>query len=480
VHDWWRLIPWNQSHREYVIRRRLSVTKTATRANLFLPSEITVNCQKDYTQRSLSQDTMIEGQEQQDGAATPMTTPMGMLPKLAIPENKTPTPQQNESIPGSSSGSSLFLSSSPPTSAGIFTSPPITPISSTKSPPSRNDIFSEEWTNMTMTRSPVIGRTGNVKERPKELGSPGGVEQVYDVWDTEARKRRSGASTWGWQMSRSSTPTNNDDSSLRINFSNLLGRGLTSVVYSATLPTSKVVAAKIPTNEGSKRVLEREATMLNYLHSLPHSTEYIIPFYGKYPFDDTFALCLELCPQTMQGYISARMGSSFPVVGLDIWKSWLSTLLSAVEFLHRSGVLHNDIKPQNILLTASLYPYLSDFAVSTSLYGIDLPSPPDMHILGTTVYTAPELLSAEDVPTTPESNIYSLGISMFVAAMGMEPFGWTRSITQKIMLKKRGDIFAGMDIWTSSPIIDIIKGMCTAEPYRRWNPEHIRHALHNL
>ena len=252
------------------------------------------------------------------------------------------------------------------------------------------------------------------------------------------------------------------------------------MVYTATLPTSETVAAKVPFNEQSRRTLEREAGVLTYLHSIPHSSQYIIPFYGKFSFDDTFALCFEICPQTMQEYITAQSGSPAPVVTLEIWKSWLSTLLSAVDFIHNSGVLHNDIKPHNILLTSSLRPYLSDFAVSTSLYPLDLPSPPDIHILGTTVFTAPELLSAEDVPTTPESDIYSLGITMFVAATGIEPFGWTRSITQKIMLKKRGDIFAGTDVRMATRIIEIIKGMCAVDCTRRWHSTQIRRTLDEL
>jgi serine/threonine protein kinase len=254
------------------------------------------------------------------------------------------------------------------------------------------------------------------------------------------------------------------------------------VVYAATVPTCGIVAAKIPFNEESRKVLDREATVLRYLHSLRGAREFIIPYYGKYEFDDTFALCFELCPQTMGEYISSQScGGPIPVVGIDVWKSWLSTLLSAVDFLHDSGVLHNDIKPQNILLTASLHPYLSDFAVSSPQYDLGLPSPPDMHILGTTVFTAPELLSAEDVPTSPESDIYSLGITMFVAAMGVEPFSWTRSVTQKIMLKKRGDIFAGTEeSRISGRLIEIIRGMCTSGPARRWSSTRVRTALHQL
>ena len=401
----------------------------------------------------------------------PMTSPLETLSKLTIPEG----PPHGKSRPSSSSSSSLFPSSSPASTGGLFLSPPVTPISSSKSLPNRNDIFSEDSTT---SPSPITTTGRPAKERLNGLGLPGQFGQGFDVWDSEARKRRSGAWTWHSRTtSRSSTPTNNE---LRVDYSSFLGRGLTSVVYTATLPTSETVAAKVPFNEQSRRILEREAGVLTYLHSIPHSSQYIIPFYGKYSFDDTFALCLEICPQTMQEYISAQSGSPAPVVTLEIWKSWLSTLLSAVDFLHDSGVLHNDIKPHNILLTSSLHPYLSDFAVSTSLYPLDLPSSPDMHILGTTAFTAPELLSAEDVPTTPESDIYSLGITMFVAATGMEPFGWTRSITQKIMLKKRGDIFAGTDVRMSSRIIEIIKGMCAVDHTRRWHSTQIRRVLNEL
>jgi hypothetical protein len=407
----------------------------------------------------------------------PSSTTREQLSKLSIPGDTAASAirDRSDSRPSSSS-SSLFLASSP-ACAGQFLSPPQTPITSAKSPPSRNDIFSEGWT--TPTPSPAVSRSGQVKEKLKGLGLPGQFEQEYDIWDVEARKRRSGAYTWSSRTSRSSTPSISDDG-VRVDFANFLGRGLTSVVYGAMLATSETVAAKIPVNSESQQILEREAAVLAHIHSTPGSTDYIIPFHGKYCFDDTFALCLELCPQTMQEYISAQSGTSPPIVGLELWKSWLSTLLSAIEFLHGAGMLHNDIKPHNILLTSSLHPYLSDFAVSTPIYPLNLPSPPDLNILGTTVYTAPELLSAEDVPTTAASDIYSLGITMFVAATGLEPFSWTKSITQKIMLKKRGDIFAGTDVRMPQPILDIIKGMCASDPAHRWDYRDIRNAVNQL
>jgi Protein kinase domain len=392
--------------------------------------------------------------------SSPFTTSQPRsLAKLEIPNH----PQSEGPGPPSSSESSLFLSSSPFSPRYVLSSP-TTPISAGLKPSSRNDIFSE------VPRQSI----------PPPLTLSPCFNPECNIWDVNARKRRSGAYTRSSRTSRSSTPQF-EETGLRVDFSQLLGRGLTSEVYVATLPSSEVVAAKIPFNEETSRILEREAAVLEKVHRSEGSTEYVIPYYGKYTFEDSFAICLDLCPQNMQDYVSARMGNATPVVTFEVWKSWLETLLSGVEFLHHAGILHNDIKPHNILLTSSLHPYLSDFAVATPLDPhLALPTAPGLHILGTTVYTAPELLSSETVPTSPQSDIYSLGITMFVAATGLEPFCWTRSVTQKIMLKKRGDIFAGMDVRVSDAIVEIIRGMCAVDPTHRWDYARIRHALAKL
>ena len=405
------------------------------------------------------------------------------LTKLTIPKTSKPVSRPTSS---SSTTSSLFLTSDP---TGMFLSPPVTPISSAvKSPPSRNDIFNEDLAAAAPKTLPAK------TERVNGLGIPSTQLELVDVWDSEARKRRSGASTWvSARTSPSSTPGSEDPSTtggFRIDYTNVLGRGLTSIVYAATLPSGEMVAAKVPVNDESKRILQREASILTYLHSLPCSTHYVIPFYGKHVTDDTFALCLKLCPQTMQEYISSKMtvvGTAQPLVGMELWKDWLMHLLSAIDFLHKAGIVHNDIKPHNILLTPSLLPLLTDFAVSTSVplnKSPALNSSPSLwpveNVLGTTVFTAPELLSAEDVPMTPEADVYSLGITMFVAAFGTEPFGWTKSVTQKIMLKKRGDVFAGMEIRMAEGLVEIIRGLCELDPGRRWDSSRAGQALHRL
>ncbi len=90
----------------------------------------------------------------------------------------------------------------------------------------------------------------------------------------------------------------------------------------------------------------------------------------------------------------------------------LLQLLRAVDFLHRRGVLHLDLKPANILVTdpdrtGNLTVKLIDFGISEwrqkGIYPSDRPSPDP--------YSPPEMKQGE--PVTPVSNLYSLGIIFF-------------------------------------------------------------------
>jgi hypothetical protein len=47
-------------------------------------------------------------------------------------------------------------------------------------------------------------------------------------------------------------------------------------------------------------------------------------------------------------------------------------------------------------------------------------------------------------------------------------------------LKKRGDIFAGMDVRMEVAMVEILNGMCWADPTSRWTTARIRHALENV
>ncbi|MDT0614882.1 serine/threonine protein kinase [Streptomyces lancefieldiae] len=88
--------------------------------------------------------------------------------------------------------------------------------------------------------------------------------------------------------------------------------------------------------------------------------------------------------------------------------------LEAVAELHGSGIVHRDVKPQNLLLPLG-GPRLIDFGIS---HAADLTR--TQLTLGTVAFTSPEQARGE--PSTAASDIYSLGATLFHLAVGRAPY----------------------------------------------------------
>ena len=108
---------------------------------------------------------------------------------------------------------------------------------------------------------------------------------------------------------------------------------------------------------------------------------------------------------------------------------WFSELCRALAYIHSQGVVHRDIKLNNILLAPERHVYLSDFGIS-KIRDEKLRTDVDVTrtfvtgaatgekiVMGTTGYMAPEVLRGEEV--TPAADIYSLGVVFFKLLTGV-------------------------------------------------------------
>ena len=98
--------------------------------------------------------------------------------------------------------------------------------------------------------------------------------------------------------------------------------------------------------------------------------------------------------------------------------SRLSGVAAGLAHAHGRGVIHRDIKPHNVLLDEHGSPKLADFGIARALdatYATRTGS-----YLGPALYSAPEQLHGGKV--TPKSDVYSLGVTLYHAAVGEPPF----------------------------------------------------------
>jgi len=99
-------------------------------------------------------------------------------------------------------------------------------------------------------------------------------------------------------------------------------------------------------------------------------------------------------------------------------------VLAALAEAHGAGLVHRDIKPGNILLTADGHAKLADFGIAKSVQEASLAElTVTGQVLGTPAYLAPEQL--DGAAATPRSDIYALGVVLYEALTGSKPFAGT-------------------------------------------------------
>jgi len=92
-------------------------------------------------------------------------------------------------------------------------------------------------------------------------------------------------------------------------------------------------------------------------------------------------------------------------------------LAGALETAHRAGILHRDVKPSNVLLTAYGEPQLCDFGIARIANSRETSS---QRVVGSLAYIAPELFEGSAVSVL--ADVYSLAATVFAALEGDPPF----------------------------------------------------------
>lgn len=233
----------------------------------------------------------------------------------------------------------------------------------------------------------------------------------------------------------------------------LLGRDVAIKEIDADAPDRELVV-------GRSRREARLVARLNHPH--------VVALYDVVEQDGRPWIVMEYVPSRTLAQVVAQDGP-LPVItvariGLEV--------LSALTAAHAKGIVHRDVKPDNVLLTENGRAVLSDFGIAMS--DDDSPLTKAGIVVGTPAYIAPE--RAMGTESDPRSDLWSLGVTLYMAVEGRSPFRRGSGVAT-LMAVLNGE---PRPFTRAGALAPVITGLLHKQPARRWDAARTSSRLREL
>lgn len=221
----------------------------------------------------------------------------------------------------------------------------------------------------------------------------------------------------------------------RYRLQSLIGHGGMASVYRAEdeLLARPVAVKLFPPNATGPLDLRRETSEIRTLASLNHHA--LVTVFDANMTDSASDARAYLVMELVDGKTLRHRIEDGPLEP-QVVAAMALDLAEALHVVHERGIVHRDIKPDNVLLSASPTPdrdfraKLADFGIAVLTDSTRLTAPGT--VIGTAAYLSPEQARGE--PATPSSDVYSLGLVLLESLTGEKAYPGTmvESIAAKI------------------------------------------------
>ena len=237
----------------------------------------------------------------------------------------------------------------------------------------------------------------------------------------------------------------------------LIGCGAFSQVYQAIDKKNgqhvaiKVISREIFQQEANLINLEKELRILERIDH-PSITKYIETIFTE----DYIYIVMEFLTN---GTLADLLRGNFALISEHTKIRWIKEVLEGLQYLHRRGIAHRDLKPDNIAFDSNMRAKLIDFGLSTESSQKMRSTTP----CGTPFFTAPEVILGTSYNAV-KADIWSFGMTLYIMINQRFPFP---DMTQKRYINQLHKLRSVMDNDYNGKFATLLQRSLVIDPHLR-------------